>query len=732
MLDAFATDASCALQVGGDNFSLDYGLLTVKGFMELDDDLYRRGLPVVLWGASVGPFEADPAFAPEMFAHLRRMRAIMVRETDSDQYLRAHGFDGNLRRMSDPAFLMEPVEPPADKLGCEVPPGAIGLNLGPLMARYVTARDIDAWVHQSAEIVQSVAAATGRDVLLIPHVTWSKNDDRSFLRRVLAACSAAQSKKIHLLSGELSAAELKWVISRCAAFAGMRTHSTIAAISSCVPTLSMAYSRKARGLNQDIFGSQDYCIQPSEITPSGHRGAHGQAVGQRRRHPRPSGRCAAGNPAGGMAGGTNASATDGEPMTVSVIIPLYNKAGYIQRAINSVLAQTFRDFEVLVIDDGSTDGSAGYRPAVRRSSDSADRAREFRPRRGPQPRPPRSTDGIGGIPGCRRRVVADVSWKRISAASSDTARRRRSSAPDSVVYETGATLAAALATSRDSAKGSAESRPTCQRNMRWHLLHYLQWWKTLCRAECLRKWGGFFDRERGAYSGGEDMWLSFRVVLNEPIAVSFKRLHVYHSEASELASHAVHRRKSLRPVVPVPALPRRDRGGLPRAAARSPAIHARAVCPRYGQLFGLASPVRAGESNTEEVRLRIARAILGVPVGVASYQPNPQRSLGCGTGGKTLEQKERQLVSMLPTSAARFAASSGKPPKRCLLRSGLWGPVSRVLNRGAEDLPPVRQITRGPKHHWFGYYDKLEFDPTDRYVLGMEIDFEHSAPRRTT
>ena len=44
-------------------------------------------------------------------------------------------------------------------------------------------------------------------------------------------------------------------------------------------------------------------------------------------------------------------------------------------------------------------------------------------------------------------------------------------------------------------------------------------------------------------------------------------------------------------------------------------------------------------------------------------------------------------------------------------------------------LPPVRTITKGPKFHWFGYYDKLQFDPTCRYVLGMEVDFEHRAPR---
>ncbi|WP_144996425.1 hypothetical protein [Polystyrenella longa] len=41
---------------------------------------------------------------------------------------------------------------------------------------------------------------------------------------------------------------------------------------------------------------------------------------------------------------------------------------------------------------------------------------------------------------------------------------------------------------------------------------------------------------------------------------------------------------------------------------------------------------------------------------------------------------------------------------------------------------PMRVVTQGPKHHWFGYYDKLEFDPTQRYLLSMEVDFEHRSP----
>jgi hypothetical protein len=71
--------------------------------------------------------------------------------------------------------------------------------------------------------------------------------------------------------------------------------------------------------------------------------------------------------------------------------------------------------------------------------------------------------------------------------------------------------------------------------------------------------------------------------------------------------------------------------------------------------------------------------------------------------------------------------------RRHFLRVTLAGGVTGALagHGGAaspDEAIPVRAITRGPKFHWRGYYDKLLFDPTDRFVLANEVDFEGRSP----
>ena len=49
---------------------------------------------------------------------------------------------------------------------------------------------------------------------------------------------------------------------------------------------------------------------------------------------------------------------------------------------------------------------------------------------------------------------------------------------------------------------------------------------------------------------------------------------------------------------------------------------------------------------------------------------------------------------------------------------------------GVKDLAvPLRQITKGPGFHWFGYYDKLQFDPSSRFALGMRTTVDKRTPQ---
>ena len=51
-----------------------------------------------------------------------------------------------------------------------------------------------------------------------------------------------------------------------------------------------------------------------------------------------------------------------------------------------------------------------------------------------------------------------------------------------------------------------------------------------------------------------------------------------------------------------------------------------------------------------------------------------------------------------------------------------------AVHKRVESWIPFRAVTTGPKQHWFAYYDKLQFDPSGRYLLGMEVDFNGRSP----
>lgn len=251
-------NSDAVFSIGGDMYSLDYG--PPIRITTLDKAAIRLGKPVFLWCASVGPFNRTPAIETAMRQHLARFSAVVVREDISRRYLESLGLN-NIVVAADPAFHLG-MEPFSCAMLQDGDRPVVGINLSPIAESIVAGAGRDLY-HETARLIGHLAEA-GNNILLVPHVTplgaANLKNDHATLSKVMGQLSGPTRSRVLLLDPSLNAQQLKWAISRCNIFIGARTHSTIAALSNHVPTLSLSYSVKAEGINTRIFGDTRYVL----------------------------------------------------------------------------------------------------------------------------------------------------------------------------------------------------------------------------------------------------------------------------------------------------------------------------------------------------------------------------------------------------------------------------------------------------------------------------------------
>ncbi len=254
------------ISVGGDNFSLDYGIPVV--YVDHGRQSKAFAIPFVIWGASVGPFSASPEVEAEMTDFLKGVTRINARESETLSYLASRGISQNVRAVWDPAFALEAA--PYDGPGASFVENGnvVGLNISALIAKWFPQQSLDRLLDEVAGFVEYLVGA-GYRVLLVPHVTkpgagFPLNDEAT-LQCLLNRC-AAQGAQVALLPGSLGARQVKGMIARCRIFVGARTHATIAALSTGVPTVTIAYSQKARGIWRDVFGHERYLLPANALS----------------------------------------------------------------------------------------------------------------------------------------------------------------------------------------------------------------------------------------------------------------------------------------------------------------------------------------------------------------------------------------------------------------------------------------------------------------------------------
>lgn len=237
------------VSVGGDMYCYE---LSKKEAIVANSTFNRAGSKTILWGCSIEP---ELLKEPEMIEDMKRYALITPRESITYQALLDAGIVDNVKLFPDPAFSLEPEE-------TKLPEGfqegrTIGINISPMIIRYEKEPGIT--ISNYKKLVDHILQTTDNSVALIPHVMWNNNDDRLTLAELY---KGYENNDRVLLFPDMSCQQVKYVISKCRAFIGARTHATIAAYSTCVPTLVVGYSVKALGIARDLFGSEENYVLP--------------------------------------------------------------------------------------------------------------------------------------------------------------------------------------------------------------------------------------------------------------------------------------------------------------------------------------------------------------------------------------------------------------------------------------------------------------------------------------
>lgn len=231
---------------GADNYDAQYGMQ--ESMCARNDCIFEKyNKKIIMLDVSL---EIDH-ITDTVKKDFKRFDVVTVRDKISQKAL----WDSGIRNIiyhPDPAFKMKKEE-------CKLPfcddDNVIGINISNLICQtYNCQPDViyDAYIYMIKQIIKN----TEYKILLIPHVM--ENADLSVLRKLY---KSVNSDRVLLLENEkLNAQQLKYIISKCYMLITARTHASIAAYSSLVPTIVVGYSVKSRGIAQDIFTEYEHFV----------------------------------------------------------------------------------------------------------------------------------------------------------------------------------------------------------------------------------------------------------------------------------------------------------------------------------------------------------------------------------------------------------------------------------------------------------------------------------------
>ena len=198
--------------------------------------------------------EAELFQDPSFIEDIKNYDYILARESLTFELLKRAGIT-KIGLAPDPAFTLSEMQLPLPEGFVEG--NTIGINVSPLVEKRETKKGIV--LENYKNLIRNILSNTDCSVALIPHVVWEDNDDRVILKMIYDLFR--ESDRVVMINDH-NCMELKGYISRCRFFVGARTHATIAAYSTGIPTLTLGYSIKSRGIAKDLFGTDENYVIP--------------------------------------------------------------------------------------------------------------------------------------------------------------------------------------------------------------------------------------------------------------------------------------------------------------------------------------------------------------------------------------------------------------------------------------------------------------------------------------
>ena len=237
------------ISVGGDIYCYD----DYPKYIQLHQMICQRGCKTILLGCSLNEkLFNDPKFVEDMKSY----DYISARESLTYELLKKAGLK-SIGLSPDSAFTLpkEEVQLPSNF----IENNTVGINVSPLVME--REQEDNVLLDNYRNLIAYILNKTDYAVALIPHVIWLGNDDRSILNKLYDEFK--KSERIAVIQ-DCNCMQLKGYIAKCRFFVGARTHATIAAYSTEVPTLVVGYSIKSRGIAKDIFGREENYVIPIE------------------------------------------------------------------------------------------------------------------------------------------------------------------------------------------------------------------------------------------------------------------------------------------------------------------------------------------------------------------------------------------------------------------------------------------------------------------------------------